>query len=127
MVTLLFLAKVTLPVVPNSRGNKAAVNPRLLVGLTGYLLAVTDGSFMAYERNGKLRISSWTFRVVWPQWHMAGHLILTLAACPLVTGPAQLYSGVHVTKTPSREVSDYALQRPLSKRERGCPCILTTG
>ena len=47
MVTLLFLAKVTL--VPNSRGNKAAVNPRLLVGLTGYLLAVTNGSIMAYE------------------------------------------------------------------------------
>ena len=34
-------------------------NQTVIVGLTGYLLAVTDGSIIAYEGNGKLRISSW--------------------------------------------------------------------
>lgn len=34
-------------------------NRTVLVGLTGYLLAVTDGMVIAYEGNGKLRLGAW--------------------------------------------------------------------
>ena len=34
-------------------------NQTIIVGLTGYLMAVTDGSVVAYEGKGSIRIASW--------------------------------------------------------------------
>jgi len=45
------------------RASLFASNETIIVGLTGYLMGITDGNIVAYEGQGSLRIASWPNKI----------------------------------------------------------------